>query len=147
MSSGPFAVSTTSTNSFVDGRPLFTLQNPFASPGDLGSLNINGISPRLLNSYTMQYSLSLERELRRDIGLRISYIGSKGSQLIYRRNVNQPPASLEKFSVSRRPYPAFNTITYSDNGANMLYSGLQVDCRSGSAEGCCSPRHGPGPRN
>ena len=30
------------------------------------------------------------------------------------------------FVSTRRPYPQFANITYSDNGANMLYSGLQT---------------------
>ena len=59
-------------------------------------------------------------------GARISYIGSKGTQLPYRRDVNQPLASTVAFNNARRPYPAFANITYSDNGANMLYSGLQA---------------------
>jgi hypothetical protein len=58
--------------------------------------------------------------------VRISYIGSKGSQLAYRRDVNQAPASTQPFSAARRPYPLYNTIDYADNGANMLYSGLQT---------------------
>ncbi len=32
LGTGPFAISTTNTNSFSNGQPLFTLANPFASP-------------------------------------------------------------------------------------------------------------------
>jgi hypothetical protein len=135
LSSGPFAVSTTSTNNIVNGQALFTLANPFASPGSAGTLNLSAVSPRLLNSYAQQYSLSLERELSHDIGVRVSYIGSKGTQLIYQRNVNQPPASTVAFAQSRRPYPLFNNIAYADNGANMLYSGLQVQVQKRFSRG------------
>jgi hypothetical protein len=92
-------------------------------------------TPYLLNSYTQQYSLSLERELSRDIGLRVSYIGSKGSQLAYRRDVNQPVASTVAFSNARRPYPLFSSINYADNGANMLYSGLQTSVQKRFSKG------------
>jgi hypothetical protein len=126
LAAGPYAVNTTSTNAFVNGQPLFTFQNPFAAPSSPGSLNLNGISPHLLNSLTTQYSFTIERELSSNIGLRVSYIGSKGSQLPYQRNVNQPLPSTQPFSASRRPYPLFNNITYADNGANSLYSGLQT---------------------
>ncbi len=126
LSTGPFAISTTATNSIVNGQPLYTLANPFASPGSSGTLNVNAISPRLLNAYVQQYSLTLERAITRDIGVRVSYSGSKATQLIYKRNVNQPLPSTTPFKQALRPYPIFNNIIYADNGADMLYSSLQV---------------------
>lgn len=126
MSAGPFSAVTVSNNAITNGQAAFTLANPFASPGTPGTLALAGVAPHLLNSYTQQYSLSLEHELLRNLGVRISYIGSKGSQLPYRRDVNQPLPSTLPFNNARRPYPQFANITYSDNGANMLYSGMQV---------------------
>jgi hypothetical protein len=126
QSAGPFSATTVSTNNIVNGQAVFTLASPFAAPGAPGTLALAGVAPHLLNSYTQQYTLSLEHALTRDLGLRVSYIGSKGSQLPYRRDVNQPIASTVAFNNARRPYPAFANITYSDNGANMLYSGLQT---------------------
>jgi hypothetical protein len=126
QSAGPFSAVTVSTNNIVNGQASFTLASPFAIPGAPGTLALAGIAPHLLNSYTQQYTLSLEHALTRDLGVRISYIGSKGTQLPYRRDVNQPLASTVAFNNARRPYPAFANITYSDNGANMLYSGLQA---------------------
>jgi len=126
-SAGPFSATTVTNNAIsAGGQPTFTLASPFAIPGTPGTLALAGIVPHLLNSYTQQYTMSLEHELARDLGLRISYIGSKGSQLPYRRDANQPLASTVAFNNARRPYPQFANITYSDNGANMLYSGLQV---------------------
>mgnify|MGYP003693618529 CR=1 FL=1 len=58
-----------------------------------------------------------------------------------------PVASTVAFSNARRPYPLFSSINYADNGANMLYSGLQT----AGAE-ALQPRadvhvdRGPGPR-
>jgi hypothetical protein len=124
--SGPFAATTVNTNNIVNGQAQFTLANPFTAPGTAGTLSLRAVTPHLLNSYTQQYSVSVERELTREIGVRVSYIGSKGSQLPYRRDVNQPLASTAAFNNARRPYPLFNSINYADNGANMLYSGLQT---------------------
>ena len=57
----------------------------------------------------------------------MSCTGTKGSQLPYRRDVNQPAASTQPFSnANRGPYPLFNTINYADNGANSLYNAMQV---------------------
>jgi len=126
LATGPFAATTLTTNSFTNGQPAFTLANPFAAPSTPGTLALKAVSANLLNAYTQQYSLTLEHEISRDTGIRVSYIGSKATQLTYRRDVNQPVASTLPFSASRRPYPLFATINYADNGANMLYSGMQT---------------------
>ena len=97
-----------------------------ALPGAASTLDINAVSQRLLNAYVQQYSLTLERVITRDIGLRVSYLGSKASQLIYRRNLNQPFPSTTPFAPASRPNPQFNNIIYADNGANMLYSAMQT---------------------
>ena len=126
LAAGPFSATTINTNVFTNGQPLFTLANPFAAAGTPGTLSLRAVAPNLRNSPVQQYTLSLERELTRDLGVRVSYIGSHGSQLVYRRDVNQPLASTVAFNNARRPYPIFGTINYADNGANMLYSGLQT---------------------
>jgi hypothetical protein len=124
LSSGPYSFSTTINN--PAGTPAFTLANPFATAGTPGSITLNAISPNLRNSYAMQYSLSVERELGRNIGLRVSYIGTNGTQLPYQRNVNQPLPSTVPFAQSRRPFPLYNNINYGDNGANSSYNSLQT---------------------
>jgi len=126
LATGPYAATTVSTNSVVNGQPLFTLANPFAISGTPGTPTLRAVAPDLKNSYAQQYSLSLEREIARDLGLRVSYIGSKGTGLAYRRDVNQPVAGTQPFSNSLRPYPLFGSINYADNGANSLYSGLET---------------------
>jgi hypothetical protein len=135
LSSGPFAISTTSNNAIVNGVPQYTFANPFASPGAASALNLSAMNPDLVNAYTMQYSFSVEREVVRDLGVRVSYLGSKGTQLVYQRNINQPPASTIAFSAARRPYPLYNNIVYADNGANLSYSGLQVQVTKRFSQG------------
>jgi hypothetical protein len=120
---GPYAATTVNTN--TTAAP-FTLANPFTTPGAPGTLSLRAVSPNLRNGYAQQYSLSVEREITGAMHVRVSYIGSKGTQLAYRRDVNQPPAGLQKFSAVLRPYPQFNAINYADNGGNSLYSGLQA---------------------
>jgi hypothetical protein len=126
QSAGPFSAVTVSTNNITAGTATFTLASPFATPGAPGTLALAGVAPQLLNSYTQQYSLTLEHAMTRNLGVRIGYIGSKGTQLPYRRDANQVLASTIAFNNARRPFPAFANITYSDNGSNMLYSGLQA---------------------
>jgi hypothetical protein len=124
LSGGPYSFSTLINNGTT--TPNFTLANPFASAGAAGSVALNSISPNLRNNYSMQYTLTIERELSRDLGVRVSYIGTKGSQLVYQRNINQPPPSATPFVQARRPYPQYANILMADNGANSFYNGLQT---------------------
>jgi hypothetical protein len=135
LSRGPFAATSVTTNNIVNGTPQITLANPFAIAGTPGTVALSAVTPDLLNSYTQQYSLSLEREVTRDLGVRVSFIGSKGTQLAYRRDANQPVASTSPFSNARRPYPLFGSINYADNGANMLYNGLQTSVQKRFSRG------------
>ncbi|MCS7026632.1 MAG: carboxypeptidase regulatory-like domain-containing protein [Bryobacteraceae bacterium] len=123
LAGGPYSLSSTINNAINNGVPLITFESPFGAPGAPGTLNLNGVHPRLRNSYVMQYNLSIERELIRDLGLRVSYIGSRGVQIPFQRNVNQPPPSL---GPARRPFPAYNNLIWAENGAYNSYSGLQT---------------------
>jgi hypothetical protein len=125
LSSGPYSFSTIINNGTA--APTYTLANPFTTAGAAGSIALSAISPGLRNSYSMEYTMSIERELFKDLGIRISYIGTKGTQLPYQRNVNQPLPSTVAFAQSRRPYPLYNNITYADNGANSSYNALQTN--------------------
>ena len=94
-------------------RPAaFTLANPFAIPGTPGTLALAGVAPHLLNSYAQQYTLSLERELTRNIGAARQLYRLQGNAVAYRRDVNQPLASTVAFNNARRPYPLFSNINY-----------------------------------
>jgi outer membrane receptor protein involved in Fe transport len=133
LASGPYALTSTINN--PPAAPAYTLANPFGSPSAPGTINLNGIAGDLRNSYAMQYTLTVERELLRDLGVRVSYIGSKASQLPYQRNLNQPVASTTPFTAARRPYPLYNNVIFAENGANSLYSGLQVQVNKRFSQG------------
>jgi hypothetical protein len=135
LGTGPFAVSTTNTNSFTNGQPLFTLANPFANPGNPGTLNLTAVTPNLLNPVVYQYTFTVERQVTDTIGARISYIGSHGTQLAYERNANTPMPSTVKFTQSARPYPLFGNIIYGDSGATSSYNALQVQVQKRFSRG------------
>lgn len=126
---GPFRVSESYTNSISAGQPLLTFTNPFLGRGALGAVDLGGIDPNLRNPQAQQWNLTVERDLAFNTGLRISYIGTKATRLIYGRNINQPPASTLPFSQSRRPYPLINSIVMRENGANQIYNALSVEAR------------------
>lgn len=126
MTGGPFAGAATYYNSIVDGAPLFSFPEPFlTTSAPAGVQNVSGVNPRLRTPYTQQWNLTVEHQVR-SIGLRASYVGSRSVNLVYQRNLNQPPPSLLPFSNSERPFPTYNNISWYDSGGNDFYGGLQL---------------------
>ncbi len=127
MGGGPFAGSATFINDIVNGSPLFSFPQPFLSSaiGAAGTQNVQGKNPHMKVPYTQQWNVTVEQQIR-DVGFRVSYVGTRSVSLIYARNLNQLAPSTTPFSASRRPYPAYNQVIWADNGGNEFYSGLEV---------------------
>src|SRR5207302_9161241 len=106
MSGGPFSGSATYINSIINGVPLFSFPDPFLSSAvaPAGTQDVQGKNPHMKVPYTQQWNLTVEREVG-EVGFRVSYVGSRSVNLIYRRNLNQPLPSTTRFSSDRRPYP------------------------------------------
>jgi hypothetical protein len=126
VSAGPFDFQESFTNQITGGAPVLTLERPFLAVGSLGALNVSGASLDIRNPYMQQWSLNLERDIGFETALRVAYIGTKATNLVYRRNINQPPASTVRFSSARAPYPAYQNVTYGENGGNQNYNALSV---------------------
>jgi hypothetical protein len=125
LGGGPFSGSTTYTNAINNGVPLFSFPYPFLPTGTSSTQNAFGVNPDLRTPYTQQWNFTIERQLA-GAAVRLSYVGSQSVNLVYTRNINQPPPSTTPFAASRRPYPIFNSISYYDNGGNQHYHGLQA---------------------
>jgi hypothetical protein len=126
LTSGPFVSNETFNNQIVNGSPLFAFPEPFLAVGSLGSQDINALGVNAFNPYTMQWNASVEQELL-GMGMRVSYLGTRSVNLLYRRNLNQPVASTVPFNNDRRPYPQFRNINFIENGGNSMYHALQVE--------------------
>jgi hypothetical protein len=124
---GPFRVTETFTNNVVNNAPLLTFTRPFLQLGTPGAVAIEALALNVRNPQIQQWNLSVEREIAFQTGVRISYIGSKSSQLIYRRNINQPPPSTVAFNQNRRPYPLYQNINLNENGGNQTYHAMSLE--------------------
>lgn len=90
----------------------------------------SGFSPlgSYLDPYYQQWNFSVQRALPSSILLEAGYIGTKGTRLAQRLNVNQAffdadPARPTPI-LSRRPFPLFgDTIRLTENDANSTYHG------------------------
>jgi hypothetical protein len=130
QNSGPFTPGTIQyTNSITKGVPLF--QWPDAFPAiqvgpSTSAPSLSAYNPNLRNPYVQQWNLTAEHEIAQ-MGVRISYIGTKGTQLLFRRQINQPDPSLIAFNQNRRPYPLYGNIVYTDNGGNSIYHSMVIE--------------------
>jgi hypothetical protein len=124
---GPFRVTENFTNNIVSGAPLLTFTRPFLQLGAPGAVTVEALALNLRNPQAQQWNLTVERELKYQTGVRLSYIGTRSLQLIYRRNINQPPASTVPFNQNRRAYPLFQNINVNENGGNQIYHALSLE--------------------
>ncbi|HYL37727.1 MAG TPA: TonB-dependent receptor [Bryobacteraceae bacterium] len=125
MSGGPFSGSVTYFNAINNGAALFSFPTPFLTSGTTSVQNVAGVNPHLRNPYTQQWNLTVEQQVG-SVGLRVSYLGSRSVDLLYRRNLNQPPASTMPFSNALRPYGLYNQVIFADTGGTEFYNALEV---------------------
>jgi hypothetical protein len=129
LSTAPFQLSESYNGTAAQFLPAFP--NPF--PSSLSSATVPGQSitgfPLETDSGVIrQFNLSVEREWR-NLGLRASYIGSRGSGLNYSLNINKPQASTTAFAQSRRPFPQFNGVTMTRTDGQTHYDSLQLSAQ------------------
>ena len=96
FANGPFQLSERfGPNQIVNGAPQFSLDAPFPTgqPGlsDVYSAPVN--ARKNAWPYDQQWNLTVERELPGGFSVRTSYVGSKGTQWPYVRNLQVPAAT------------------------------------------------------
>jgi len=98
------------------------------SPEAAAPLAAQGFNPRLFNPYIQQWNLTLEKVLW-ETSFRASYLGTKSTNLIYTRDINQRRIAGNNNS---RPYLTNNfggSVGYLENGGAQIYHGLQLESR------------------
>lgn len=86
--------------------------------------------PHFKDPYAMQWSMSVERDLGWNTGLRVSYIGLRSVQLPWAPDLNQPQLSTVPYAqrpLTDRPFPYWGRIYSRDTGANAIFNSLQVE--------------------
>jgi len=124
---GPFGVTEAFVNSLQGSVPQYAWPNAFPGVGRpasaaTGASVIRNFRPE----YTQTWNISVEQEVKRYFGLRVSYLGNASRQMGYGFDANTPLISSTAFAQSRRPYPAFQSITRQEVGANDSYKALQI---------------------
>jgi hypothetical protein len=130
------------------------LVNPYGPGADPFPFSFNPAAPRFVSGatigavphnggivpYVEEYSLSLEQQLGRQWGARISYVGNAARHFYILHDINAPTyipgaATTTAAINARRPYQpeanvfAFGTINLEDPSNNYSYNGLQTTLR------------------
>ncbi|HEX9003912.1 MAG TPA: TonB-dependent receptor [Blastocatellia bacterium] len=124
------------TNLSSGGRPLY--QWPAIQSGGTGinAGQLGTASFRTANDinykdpYSVQWNLSVDRYAGFGVGVRVSYIGMKTTQLAWAPDLNQMTNSTQ-FAINRplsdRPFPNWGIIFTRTAGATAYYNALQVE--------------------
>jgi hypothetical protein len=121
----------------------FTAVASLASAGNadnLGSIGINTSAPTNISNSgdhnltpprIHNYSFGVEHKLFSNTSVELNYVGSRSTNLTYRKNMNQGAAGIEAANpgVARnalRPYKGYGEIYQYSNGAHSNYNSLQA---------------------
>lgn len=111
--------------------PLYAWPQAFA--GNL-SLDAAGTGEFIVGTQTdyrdpnsVQWNATVERELPKDMSLRVSYIGMNSSRLNSTIDLNSVPASTTPYSASRRPFTNWGRILSRDNIGFSNYQSMQME--------------------
>jgi hypothetical protein len=90
--------------------------------------------------YSEQFTLSVDQEIGKGYGARVSYIGMESHDLVWAPDLNQLPATSSTVSaynqpLSAHPFPNFGTINTRSTGANASYQSMQVDFNHRATKG------------
>jgi hypothetical protein len=99
--------------------------------------DISTIDPDLKTARTMNYSVSVQRELGNGYFLEVAYVGNKGRDLLWFPDINRPdfavlaannalPAAQRLSTNALRPYKGYSQIQQRRSEAESNYDGLQT---------------------
>jgi hypothetical protein len=124
------------TNLDAQGKPIFQWPQIQTSGSGITSGNLGTASFRTANDidykdpYSVQWNLSVDRYVGFGVGVRVSYIGMKTTQLAWAPDLNQMTSSTQ-FAINRplsdRPFPNWGIIFTRTAGASAYYNALQVE--------------------
>jgi hypothetical protein len=131
-------------NDLIGGAPVFRWPDVSTGGSGIGSVALGNAyfgtanAPNFRDPYSMQWNLTVEREIGWNTGLRLSYIALRSVELPWAPDLNQPLPSTIPFSqrpLTDRPFPYWDRIRSRDTGANAIYNSMQTEFSHRMASG------------
>lgn len=134
------------TNRQTAAGPAYTWPSIFVGSGSSGLPPQYGTAyfgtandVKWKDPYSEQTSVSLDRDLGKSFGARISYIGLITHHLVWAPNLNDLPYSSTQSAynqpLSARPFPNWGRINTRSTGADANYQSLQIDVSHHQSKG------------
>ncbi|WP_245536094.1 carboxypeptidase-like regulatory domain-containing protein [Terriglobus roseus] len=102
----------------------------------------NSADPNLAPPRIHNYSVGVQHRLFSNTSLEMNYVGSRSTNLTYRKNINQAAAGFEQATTGAsaqrnafRPYKGYGEIYQYTNGAHSNYNSLQVRMQTRFSKG------------
>ena len=121
-----------------DGPPPGAVIYPTAETRTPDLLNGSDINYSFYDSpmeYTMQYHVDVQHAFPGALVLDVGYVGNRGINLQYTRDLNQVPANQLGQGQDARPYPQFNLINAAHFDGWSNYNALQVTVKKQFSQG------------
>jgi len=118
-------------NSISGGTPAFQFPNTvLPGIGAVASQGTEGFFAaepfNLKDPYGLQWSLTVERELGANTGVRLTYTGLRSVQLITNPDLNQIRPQAAPFNAAEQPYPNWSVISSTGNGGQSWFNGIEL---------------------
>jgi len=117
-------------NSIVNGKPQRTFPYPFpsnlAQPGSQGFAL--GFPPNWVDPKIHEWDLTLEQDLGKGVGLRLSYDGNHSSTLGMVQNIDEVPPNTIGYAAASAfvPFPLWSSVQYRNDFGTLNYNAATV---------------------
>jgi len=110
--------------------PSLTLANPFPTASSTISANpsITAVNRNLRNPLALQWNLTIERQIMKNTGMRLTYLGNRATHVPwYTYNRNLPFTQVNGNLQANRPFQPWSDIPTLDTNANSITHQMQVE--------------------
>jgi len=115
----------------VNGAPLLQFPSPFLTgSATVGTQNFQQAQQiDYKDPYVYQWNLTIEREIARNTGIRLSYNGSQGNRLSVPVDYNQVPANTIGYNAAKlsRPFTNWAKVQAITNGAEARFHSVTIE--------------------
>jgi hypothetical protein len=101
-----------------------TLSNPFPSNPGFFPQSATAYQRDLQTPWMQQFNVGYQRQLGRTRMVEVSYVGSRGQDLIWARDANQPQPSTRVPNL--RPNPLYADVTLIESRGSSQYNAMQI---------------------